>query len=295
MEVSHSLTKFESLFSCRASKAETSFAAAQLFTIVQWNVLASVFSNHEGFPKVDLKWLALEHRLPLIIKTLQAADADIVAMEEVDFSTDIEKALPEYTWTFQPKFGSNDPEESQDGNMVGFKTDSWTLNHKTIIAIKEAPGKQPRRTCIHLQLTQKSDGRKLSIFNTHLKAKKAFRPKRLDEVQQIIPKIQEAIEQGEEVVFLGDFNADPFEEAIAEVKKIGLTKTITSDEVYTTAKLHNQADNHPRQIDYIFHSSGLQVAEAWQESTHTLSAALLPDEHIPSDHLPIYSVFSFKQ
>lgn len=294
MEATHTPSKLETLFHCRASKQHTSEIASRLFTVIQWNVLAAVYSTHEGFPKVDLNWLAIEHRLPLIIQKLRAADADIIAMEEVDYFPDIEKALPGYTWTYQPKFTSDDPNDSQDGNLLGFKSDAWTLNQKSVIAIQEAPGKQPRRSCIHLQLTHQCDGRKLSVFNTHLKAKKAFRPKRLQEVQQIIPKILEALQAGDEIIFLGDFNADPFEEAVAEVKKHGLTKTVASDEVYTTAKLHNQADNHPRQIDYIFHSSGLQVAEAWQESTYPLSATLLPDEHMPSDHLPIYAIFGFR-
>ena len=297
MEQTNTSTKcdLESIFKCKASKT-LDLSGESTFLVVQWNVLAvSLASLDDSFPFVDPKLIEPEYRIPRIVGLLNQVKPDLIQLEEVDFPDRIRNEVKtkegkNFNWIFQKKTSG----DSKDGNLMGFDGSVWSLIAYDTILLSEEPGKKSTRTCIHMKLTHIQTNKILNLYGTHLKAKRPNHAKRLQEVNQILPHFLKPLKTEESVIFLGDLNGDPWEEAIQEIKKIGLSKTIVSDQVHTTAKKRNQTNNDPRQIDYIFYSESLSPVEAWQESTHELGESCLPDKDMPSDHLPIYAKFIFK-
>lgn len=259
------------------------------FKVVQWNVLAGELGTADSFPLVHSDCLEKSKRVELVKELIKGFEADVLVLEELDFLEEIREALD--AAGLEPRFLKK-PENS-DGTLIAFSRHFKCLSSKEtrLKGVDEAEG---NRGFLQVELRHVETNKVLHVFGTHLKAKKPNHQVRLHEVKQILEAVNTLKSQNQAIVLAGDFNADPDEETIQEVKRAGLSKTIMDDGAFTTFKFHDKGHVQQRQIDYIFYfPTQLAVKEAWQSHSHTFNEHYLPDETMPSDHFPIYAVFTF--
>ena len=80
------------------------------------------------------------------------------------------------------------------------------------------------------------------------------------QIQQILDIVSPDFEK-HNVLLLGDFNGEPFEEGLQLLEGAGFKKSIQSDETLTTFKIRDKA--YKRQIDYIWlRSKGKQLKDS---------------------------------
>jgi len=272
-------------FKCRVES--TASASSPHLTILQWNVLAAELGDTDAFPLVSAKYLDLAHRLPLVVGYIDHPCIDIVVMEEMDYYGEIEGRVQGWGWIFGKKG------DSRHGNLIGVRKDSdWAIVESQRIAFTNA--ESVNRLFMHVTVEHKNTKQRVHILGTHLKAKKKnFQIRDLESIQiaEYIKKLK--TDSAAAIILCGDFNAEPAESSIENIKAAGLTKMVKSDTVHTTAKYHSPEDHHIRQIDYIFYSADkLAPVETWQESTLPVPKNLFPSADMPSDHLPIYGTFA---
>ncbi|HVE41995.1 MAG TPA: endonuclease/exonuclease/phosphatase family protein [Planctomycetota bacterium] len=156
-------------------------------TVVTYNVL--------GDP-VELK-----KRVPALMKLLQDANADVIALQEVVpwFST----ALAKEEWARVYQMPKIKPEDAGG---------QWILSRVAIekAAVHKLPGPQGRTVLV---VTLKLGGRRLDVATTHLESPLQDGPVRAKQIDAILPRLRDA----EDALFLGDFN---FGDAEAEEKKL---------------------------------------------------------------------------
>lgn len=275
------------------SKSETlEVPAHQIkpFIVLQWNVLAGGLGDAKAFPRVPPADLDQKTRGKRIVDYLSHSELDIIVMEEIDFPDIISSALPGFDWKFQAK--SSDNKSNPDGVMIGVRRSlDWSISDTRHHRYTDISGDAGSRLALEVELRHKTEDRHLFVFGTHLKAKKTNSDIRLHEISQLLPRLMQIMDQGHPLILAGDFNAEPHESSVRAVIDSGMKKTVKSDIVHTTGKYHSEHDHAVRQIDYIFYGPRLLPVHSWQQSTHALSDALLPDSRMPSDHLPIYCKF----
>jgi len=156
-------------------------------TLVTYNIL--------GDP-VELK-----KRVPALLKLLQDANADIVALQEVVpwFSA----AVVKEEWARAYQMPKIKPEEAGG---------QWILSKLPIekASVHKLPGPQGRTILI---ATLKVGSRRLDVATTHLESALQDGPVRAKQIDAILPRLRDA----DDALFLGDFN---FGDGEAEEKKI---------------------------------------------------------------------------
>ena len=148
------------------------------------------------------------------------------------------------------------------------------------------------RICTYVLLTDKKTKQTFWVFNTHLDHMGVLA--RTNSISLILSKISELNTKNHPVIFMGDFNSEPTEERIVNLKNrmidsqdISEQKLLGPEGTFNGFK-HNEAVT--KRIDYIFLSkeSNLKVKKY----------AILSDSKnlkYPSDHLPVYIEISFNQ
>lgn len=132
----------------------------------------------------------------------------------------------------------------------------------------------------------------VELATTHLKAKKPNHAIRTIQIQQLINHLKSE----PNVILLGDFNADPQEDGISALKNSHYSKSIMEDQHFTSFKLRETEEK--RQIDYIWLRSDNNEAkfdsalQSYDMSVFDVNRAL-PNEWMPSDHLPIFATVTF--
>ncbi|MEN8194082.1 MAG: endonuclease/exonuclease/phosphatase family protein [Bacteroidota bacterium] len=139
------------------------------------------------------------------------------------------------------------------------------------------------RICTYGLFEDQATKEKLWIFNTHFDHRGV--EARSNSTKLIIEKIKKLNQKGYPVVFMGDLNLEPENEAIQYLSN-ELTDSKTSSKVaFGPSGTYNGFNfNEPviRRIDYIFVSKG---------NIDVLKYAVLSDSkdcRYPSDHLPVY-------
>ncbi len=134
----------------------------------------------------------------------------------------------------------------------------------------------------------------LTVFTTHLKAKKPFANVRALQAEQLA-SFTSFIENA--VIIAGDFNADPQEEAIITMKKSfssAYEKLLGSEPVFTTYKYRKPTELQARTIDYVFFNNKVESVCGWLDIPEEKTIPVIgnPNENHPSDHYAI--AFEFK-
>ena len=222
-------------------------------------------------------------RAGLIADALRAADADVIALQEV--LQDSRKNLPNQAETLAAALGgysvhfmSTAPEGAANryGNAI--------LTRLPVIAV-ESRKLEPlndHRTAIRVRVDVQ--GRPVDLVNTHLAWQAHEGPMRAQQIRDLLGWLPG---DGAPLVVMGDFNAPLDEPAIAPLLARGLDTALAPGAVETT--LVTSRGHKPRVIDHIL---------AERRSFATRGARLIGDMPVdgeyPSDHFGVSATLTLR-
>lgn len=222
-------------------------------------------------------------------------EPDVFAIQEAlpNQVTDIATLLPKYSYVGIGRDGLGKGESSN----IFFKKDRFELLLQNTFWLSETPDVISKgwdaalnRICTYVLLKDKKTKQTFWVFNTHLDHIGELA--RTNSIQLILSKIKTLNTKNYPVFLTGDFNSEPTEariiqlktqmndsEAISEGKPFGPSGTFN-------AFKHNEAVT--KKIDYIF----LSKSSPYKVKKYAVLSDS-KDLKYPSDHLPVYVEVSF--
>ena len=222
-------------------------------------------------------------RLPLLVEALRAADADVIALQEV--LEDAKKELPNQAETlaralggYSVHFTSTDPAGAprRYGNAI--------LTRLPVLA--EASRKleplDDYRTALRLRV--RAHGRPVDVANTHLAWQDDAGPVRARQVADLLSWLPAP---GVPLIVMGDFNAPLTDTGLAALTSPRFESALPLNAAATTL---NPAKKHPnRVIDHIFvERKGFAVSDARVIGDQPTNG------EYPSDHFGVVASLSLR-
>ena len=171
-----------------------------------------------------------------------------------------------------------------------------------------------RRNCVVARLRHRASGRALCVVAAHLMTTSRDGPRvtkhpgevRAGELARIKAIVEAAVEPGDALVFMGDFNTPPSDARVFEGRVGDGFDTGFADGGFAWAgrtlrcafeadwadesKCTSRNGDRKMWIDYLYHDRTL---EAVGRSDAMAPPRAIPDEARPSDHLPLAATFKF--
>lgn len=226
-----------------------------------------------------------------VCKMITYYQPDLLGMQEVRHNQmeDLKQGLPQYTAL---GVGRDDGHEAGEYCPIFFNSERFTLIKSGNFALSEQPdsiGKKGwdasyNRITTWALLEEKSNGKKMIFFNTHLDNDgKIARDKSVDLIMQ---KIKE-IAPDSPAILTGDFNCTPNEAPLQTLEKGNMQNTSKIATVaYGPSWSFHDFGRLPLEervlLDYIFVSKGITV-DRYRVIQDT------PDRGFLSDHFPVLS------
>jgi len=239
---------------------------------------------------------AWSNRKEFLCTQLAFYEPDVFGIQEAlpNQVQDISNALTKYAFVGIARDGN----EKGESSNIFFKKDKFKLLEQNTFWLSETPEKISKgwdaalnRICTYVLLKDNKTKQSFWIFNTHLDHQ--GETARTNSIKLILSKIATLNTKNYPVIFMGDFNLEPSEERIINLKKILIDSQDISEEkpfgptgTFNAFK-HNEAVT--KRIDYIFLSkeSNIKVKKYGVLSDSK-------DLKYPSDHLPVYIELYFK-
>lgn len=251
---------------------ETKTKKHPLFTPVKfmtWNVLAQSLAH--GFDDVDEKVLEAKNRIPRILKTIKRHNPDVLCLQEVD--EPILKAIDESKLPYTRLAVGTRRDEKH--SVCLYMRDTSHASFSGAYPIDD------NRFAVQSYI--KGGGVVMSVDTFHLSSKD-----KSEERKAQLEKILEANEDRNVPMFLmGDFNTTPDDPLIQRVVKSGAFKCLTNK---VTTKKKRNGEVVERAIDLILYRDAFPADIVVPDTTE-----LLPNEHNPSDHVPVVAIFFVKR
>lgn len=227
------------------------------------------FAAYPGYG--DAASLAFDKRLPLLLAEIRRHDADVVCLQEV--AADSREAFvrglaPEYREVMYKRR----PGSTTCGLLMLSRAG---MGRESLFSC----GNYPDSSQGYLSATFGD----LTVVTTHLKAKPAHSALRLAQVRRLLDRYGVR-----DVVYAGDFNAEPDEACVQEMLRRGM-KTASAD-AYTTCKRRDR--RLVRQIDYVFVPADWRVEAASQPPALRSDDEVLPNARQGSDHVAVTATFA---
>src|SRR5690554_3377285 len=240
---------------------------------------------------------AWPNRIEMATGLLRFHEADIFGLQEALYGqmTDIEKALPEYSWI---GVGRDDGDKGGEFSPIFYKKSAFILLNHGTFWLSETPDKPSKgwdaalnRIVTWGKFQSKVSGKQFLIFNTHFDHRGNEARKKSADL--IWAKVREMThDKNLPVIITGDFNLTPETEPILMLKKnLKDSREVSVDPPYGPVGTYNgfklDADLSSNRIDYVFVHGNIKVLKY---------AAItdFKDHRFPSDHLPVFVKISLK-
>ncbi len=256
------------------------FSSAQNLKLMTYNIRLDLESDGEN------KW---SNRKDFWASQINFYEPDVFGIQEAlpHQVTDIASALPEYSYVGIGRDGIGKGESSN----IFFKKDRFKMVQEKTFWLSETPEKISKgwdaafnRVCTYVLLKDNKTKKSFWVFNAHLDHIGEFA--RTNAIQLILSKIKEVNTKKLPVFVIGDFNTEPNEQRISDLKK-------QMDDSYDISKQKPFGPNGTfnafqyfepvtKRIDYIFLSKN--------NPFKVLKYAILTDSKnlkFPSDHFPV--------
>lgn len=248
-------------------------------SILSWNILADCYCDNNSFPNVNKKYLELNERISKIITIIKKIDADIVCLQEVDIFDELK--LDDYNKYYKKK------ENSEDGILILLK-DTIKINEYNIIDYyNNSEMKNYNQFFFHFNLSDNNNNSNFNLIITHLKVKIEFSNDRTSQLSQLTNFLKN--NNFNNVIICGDFNCNLNDNYLIDF--INNNKLNKIDNDITTFKIRNNIKKI-EEIDFIFYKNIKVIS---QNNIYKLDLfdydTGLPDNNMPSDHLPIFMNF----
>ena len=254
---------------------------AQKLKLMTYNIRLDVASDGEN---------AWPNRKDYWASQVTFNEPDIFGIQEAlpHQVTDIATLLPNYSYVGVGRDGVGKGESSN----VFYKKDRFKVLKENTFWLSETPDKISKgwdaalnRVCTYALLKDSKTKQTFWIFNTHLDHMGELA--RTNSILLILSKIKELNTENYPIFFMGDFNSEPTEERIVNLKKEMLdSRDISEEKPFGPIGTFNgfkHNENVTKRIDYIFLSK--------ENPFKVKKYAVLSDSKdlkYPSDHLPVY-------
>lgn len=264
----------------------SNFSKAQNLKLMTYNIRLDLASDGEN------AWL---NRKDYFCSQLAFYEPDVFGIQEAlpNQVIAIASALPKYNHVGIGRDGIGKGESSN----IFYKKDRFELLQESTFWLSETPEVMSKgwdaalnRVCTYALFKDKKTKQIFWVFNTHFDHIGELA--RTNSIKLILSKIKSLNTKNHPVFFMGDFNSEPSEERIVNLKKemldtydVSIEKPFGPRGTFNAFK-HNEAVT--KRIDYIFLSKN--------NNLKVKKIAILSDSKdlkYPSDHLPVYVEISF--
>jgi len=259
--------------------------------VATYNVLATVYIKPAVYPGVPEHLLLPEWRLPALIKHIEALDADIVCLQELE--PDVFAALDErlgaagYTGRYEQK-GRNKP----DGCATFFRHGTFSLREARRVEYRDRErGPEDHSGHIAALLTLDHGGHRLGVANTHVRWQSPDTPRDqnigLREVTELVEVCRGFDPLCRDWVVCGDFNFRPNSEVVGVMRDAGFAFAHAN----RSEARSGVANGRAKLVDYLFHTVGLRSRPF--DPPAITDDTKLPSPDQPSDHLALVAAFDW--
>ena len=256
------------------------FSSAQNLKLMTYNIRLDLESDGEN------KW---SNRKDFWASQITFYEPDVFGIQEAlpHQVTDIASVLPEYSYVGIGRDGIGKGESSN----IFFKKDRFKMVQENTFWLSETPEKISKgwdaalnRVCTYVLLKDNKTKKSFWVFNAHLDHIGELA--RTNAIQLILSKIKEVNTKNFPVFLTGDFNTEPNEQRITDLKKqMDDSYDITKQKPFGPTGTFNAFQYFEpvtKRIDYIFLSKNNPFKVA--------KYAVLTDSKnlkFPSDHFPV--------
>ncbi|MGV3695914.1 endonuclease/exonuclease/phosphatase family protein [Flavobacterium sp.] len=260
--------------------------SAQDLKLITYNIRLDVASDGEN---------AWPNRKEYWASQMKFYEPDIFGIQEAlpHQVTDIAAMLPEYGYVGAGRDGDGKGESSN----IFFKKNRFRVLQQNTFWLSETPDVISRgwdaalnRVCTYALFKDAETTHTFWVFNTHLDHMGELA--RTNSIKLILSKITELNAQNHPVFLMGDFNSEPTEQRIIDLKKqmddshdCSESKPFGPSGTFNGFK-YNEAVT--KRIDYIF----LSQKSRWKVKKYAVLSDS-KDLKYPSDHLPVYIEVQF--
>ncbi|WP_333878096.1 endonuclease/exonuclease/phosphatase family protein [Flavobacterium sp.] len=258
-----------------------STVSAQKLRLMTYNIRLDVASDGENaWPNRKAYWAS----------QVAFYEPDILGIQEAlpHQVTDIEKLLPNYSYIGIGRDGKGKGESSN----IFYQKDRFQVLEENTFWLSETPDTISKgwdaalnRICTYGLFKDRKTKQTFWVFNTHLDHRGELA--RTNSIKLILTKIAALNTKNYPVFLMGDFNSEPTEERIVNLKKeMNDSQDIAQAKPFGPSGTFNGFQHHEaitKRIDYIFLSKNNPFTIA--------KYAILSDSKdlkYPSDHLPVY-------
>lgn len=261
---------------------------AQSLKIMTYNIRLDIESDGEN------DWT---HRKDFFLSQIQYYNPDIFGVQEAKPNqvTDISNSLVAYSSVGIGREGVGKGEAS----TIYFKKEQFDVLQESTFWLSQTPDTISmgwdaacHRVCTYVLFKEKRTKKLFWVFNTHLDH--MGEEARTNGIELILSKIKVLNTKNFPVIFMGDFNSEPTEQRIINLKKEMLdSREVSQQKPFgPTGTFNGFKHNEPvtKRIDYIFISK--------DGSIKVLKYATLSDSidlKYPSDHFPVLVEISIKK
>ncbi len=257
------------------------FTYSQNLKVMTYNIRLDVAVDGEN------DW---SHRKDFFTSQIQFYEPDVFGIQEATPNQviDISNALSQYNHIGIGREGVGKGESSN----IYYKKERFSVSKETTFWLSETPNEISKgwdaacnRVCTFALFEDLKSNKSFWVFNTHLDH--IGEVARTKGIELILSKIEAVNNQKLPLIFMGDFNSEPNENRIIELKKImNDSRELSVEKPFGPfGTFNNFQYNEPatKQIDYIFLSKN--------SSFIVNKYAVLTDSknlRFPSDHFPVY-------
>ena len=230
------------------------------------------------------------HRKEFFTSQIQFYEPDVFGIQEATPNQviDISNALSQYNHIGIGREGVGKGESSN----IFYKKERFSVSNETTFWLSETPNEISKgwdaacnRVCTFALFEDLKSNKSFWVFNTHLDH--IGEVARTKGIELILSKIEAVNIQKLPVIFMGDFNSEPNENRILELKKImNDSRELSVEKPFGPFGTFNNFEyNEPatKQIDYIFLSkNSFFIINKYAVLTDSKNL------RFPSDHFPVY-------
>jgi mRNA deadenylase 3'-5' endonuclease subunit Ccr4 len=255
------------------------------FRAVTYNVLADAYINPRWYVGVAPELLRPEWRLPALVRHVEALDADLLCLQEVEADTfaalDDRLGPLGYEGRHEMKGGHR-----PDGCAVFFRRGLFTLRDVQRLEYHDGErGVEGHSGHIALLLGLEHEGRLLGVADTHLRWDRPGTPRTaqigLRQIMELLEACGSFTPACQGWLVCGDFNATPDGEVVAALRQAGFEFAHPNRRYVRSCVANGKA----RLIDYLFHTEALRSNPV--DPPLIEDRTRLPSDEQPSDHLPL--------
>lgn len=259
---------------------------AQSLKLMTYNIRLDIESDGEN------DWT---HRKDFFLSQIQFYNPDIFGVQEAKPNqvTDISNSLTAYSSVGIGREGVGKGEAS----TIYFKKEQFDVLQESTFWLSQTPDSISmgwdaacHRVCTYALFKDKKSKKQFWVFNTHLDHMGEIA--RNKGIELILTKIKALNTKNFPVVFMGDFNSEPTDQRIINLKKEMLdSRDVSQQKPFGPIGTFNGfKHNEPvtKRIDYIFISKNGTIKVL---KYATLSDSI--DLKYPSDHFPVFVEISF--